>query len=102
MVCFVFPGQALRVDAFRPARKASLWQKVAAACFTDELHNVAFILAKGQALETLPTHDSNDIFFIDVPSSRMISEDTKIVAELSKESVSGLTDGIQGFFVDDC
>ena len=54
----------------------------------------------GQALENLPTHDSNEIFFIDVPSSRMISEDTKIVAELSKESVSGLTDGIKGFFVD--
>ena len=65
-------------------------------------YNVAFILVMGQASEDLPTHDSNDIFFIDVPSSRMISEDTKIVAELSKKPVSGLIDGIKGFFVDGC
>lgn len=63
---------------------------------------MAFILVMGQALENLPTHDSNDICFIDVPSSRMISEDTKIVAELSKASISGVINGIKGFFVDGC
>lgn len=56
----------------------------------------------GQARENLPTPGSNDILFIDVPSSRMISEDIKIVAELFKEPLSGLTDSIKGCFVDGC
>lgn len=47
----------------------------------------------------LPLHDSNHIAFVDDFSSRMISEDSKIVTELSEVLISSLTNGLKSFFV---
>lgn len=50
----------------------------------------------------LPPHDSNDIAFVDFLSSRMISEDTKIITELFEVLVSSLSDGVKGLLVYYC
>lgn len=60
------------------------------------------ILTLAKRWNNLPSHDSNDIAFVDFLSPRMISEGTQIITELFEVLVSSLSNGRKDLFAYYC